>query len=164
MSPSLAVSKPRVRVRVRVRAKARNGRLVACASQREGLPQRQELTARISNLDRLKCRHLQVYICKREGGGTSTFYSRMLNLIQEYKNDGWFFSLPKRKQGHLSTSDEPLGLTRAVISRIAGTDSDVCPTLDHQPPLLFPLCQGSCRSPSSEHLSPWRWWSHFHQP
>lgn len=150
MSPSLAVSK----------AKARNGRLVACASQREGLPQRQESTARVSNLDRLKCRHLQdlqVYVCKREGGGTSIFYSRMLNLIQEYKNAGCFFSLPKRKQCHLSTADEPLGLTGAVISRAAGTDPGVCPTLDHQLPLLFLLCQGSCRSPSPEHLSPWRW-------
>jgi len=107
MLPSLAVSKPRVRVRVRV--KARNGRLVACASQREGLPQRQELTARVSNLDRLKCRHLQVYICKREGGGTSTFYSRMLNLIQEYKNDGWFFLSPKGNKATFPLQMSPLG-------------------------------------------------------
>ena len=139
-----------------VYAKARNGRLVACASQREGLPQQQESTVQVSNLGRLKRRHLQVYVCRREGGGTSIFYSRM-NLIQEYKNAGCFFSLPKRKQCHLSTADEPLGLTGAVISRTPGTDPGVCPTLDHQLPLLFLLCQGSCRSPSPEHLFPWRW-------
>lgn len=91
MSPSLAVSKQRQGMEgwlpVHPRGKA-------CLS---------------GNLDRLKCRHLQVYIHKREGGGTSIFYSRMLNLIQEYKNDGQLFLFPKWNKATFPLKMSPLG-------------------------------------------------------
>lgn len=133
MSPSLAVSKQRQGMEGWLPVQPRGK---ACLS---------------SNLDRLKCRHLQVYIHKREGGGTSLFYSRMLNLIQEYKNDGQLFLFPNETRPHLFHFRWAPWAHRAVISKIAGTDPAVCPTQDHHPPLLFPLCQWNCRS---LHISP----------